>query len=94
MILRHGTFSYLPDLRMLVQVFPYDYWMPISSSLLAGPPSELEPLFLSCFGPYHRQEFFTEESIGNPKHLHIGHLGIANRRNLPPPEQETRPSGR
>ena len=43
--------SYFPDLRMLVQVFAYDYRLPISCSLLVGPPSGLEPLLLSRFGP-------------------------------------------
>ena len=43
--------SYIPDLKMLVQVFPYDRRLPISPLLLAGPSSELEPLLLSRFGP-------------------------------------------
>ena len=43
-------FSYIPDLRMLVQVFPYDRQLPALPLLMAGPPSELEPLFLDRLG--------------------------------------------
>jgi hypothetical protein len=45
-----APFSYLPDLDMLVQVFPYDHRFPALRLLMAGPPPELEPLLLARFG--------------------------------------------
>lgn len=42
--------SYIPDLDMLVQVFPYDNQLPALPLLWAGPPPELEPLLLARFG--------------------------------------------
>jgi hypothetical protein len=44
-------FSYLPDLDMLVQAFPFDRQLPALSLLMAGLPPELEPLLLARFGP-------------------------------------------
>ncbi|MBA3616431.1 MAG: phosphotransferase [Rubrobacteraceae bacterium] len=44
-------FSYVPELDMLVEVFPYDHQLPALSLLMAGPPPELEPLLLARFGP-------------------------------------------
>jgi len=44
-------FSYIPDLDMLVQVFPYDHRLPALPLLMAGPPPDLEPLLLARFGP-------------------------------------------
>ena len=41
--------SFIPDLRMLVQVFPYDRHLP-ALRLMAGPSPSLEPLLLSRFG--------------------------------------------
>jgi Ser/Thr protein kinase RdoA (MazF antagonist) len=43
-------FSYIPDLDMLVQVFPYDRRLPALPLLMAGPPPDLEPLLLARFG--------------------------------------------
>ena len=43
--------SYVPELDMLVQVFPYDHRLPALPVLVAGPPPELEPLLLTRFGP-------------------------------------------
>ena len=43
--------SFIPDLRMLVQVFPYDRRLPTLPVLMAGPPPDLEPLLLTRFGP-------------------------------------------
>src|SRR5215212_4846382 len=43
--------SYVPELDMLVQVFPYDRRLPTLPLLAAGPPPELEPLLLTRFGP-------------------------------------------
>jgi hypothetical protein len=45
-----APFSYIPDLDMLVQVFPYDHRFPALPLLIAGPPPELEPLLLAQFG--------------------------------------------
>ncbi len=42
--------SFIPDLKMLVQVFPYDRRLP-TLPLLASPSPELEPLLLTRFGP-------------------------------------------
>ena len=43
--------SFVPELEMLVQVFPYDRRLPTLPLLVAGPPPELEPLLLARFGP-------------------------------------------
>ena len=45
-----APFSYLPDLDMLVQVFPYDHRFPALRLLMSGPPPDLEPLLLARFG--------------------------------------------
>ena len=44
-------FSYIPELKMLVQVFPYDHRLPALPLLMEGPPPEIEPLLLERFGP-------------------------------------------
>ncbi len=43
-------FSYVPELEMLVQVFPHDHRLPGLPFLMAGPSPELEPLLLARFG--------------------------------------------
>jgi hypothetical protein len=43
--------SFVPELEMLVQVFPYDHRLPALPLLAAGPPPELEPVLLGRFGP-------------------------------------------
>ncbi len=43
--------SFVPELDMLVQVFPYDHRLPALPLLAAGPPTELEPVLLGRFGP-------------------------------------------
>ena len=43
--------SFVPELDMLVQVFPYDHRLPALPLLAAGPPPELEPVLLAQFGP-------------------------------------------
>jgi hypothetical protein len=43
--------SFVPELDMLVQVFPYDHRLPSLPLLAAGPPPELEPVLLGRFGP-------------------------------------------
>ena len=42
---------FVPELDMLVQVFPYDHRLPSLPVLAAGPPPELEPVLLDRFGP-------------------------------------------
>jgi hypothetical protein len=43
--------SFVPELGMLVQVFPYDHRLPTLPLVTAGPPPELEPVLLGRFGP-------------------------------------------
>jgi hypothetical protein len=43
--------SFIPDLRMLVQVFPHDRRLPTLPLLMVGPSPDLEPLLLTRFGP-------------------------------------------
>jgi hypothetical protein len=43
--------SFVPELEMLVQVFPYDRRLPSLPHLAAGPPPELEPVLIGRFGP-------------------------------------------
>jgi hypothetical protein len=43
--------SFVPELDMLVQVFPYDHRLPTLPLVTAGPPPELEPVLLGRFGP-------------------------------------------
>jgi hypothetical protein len=43
--------SFVPELDMLVQVFPYDRRLPTLPVVMAGPPPELEPVLLGRFGP-------------------------------------------
>jgi Phosphotransferase enzyme family len=43
--------SFVPELEMLVQVFPYDRRLPTLPLMMAGPPPELEPVLLGRFGP-------------------------------------------
>jgi hypothetical protein len=45
-----APFSYIPDLDMLVQVFPFDRRLSALSYLAKDLPSELEPLLLDRFG--------------------------------------------
>src|SRR5215211_4156429 len=44
-------FTFIPDLGMLVEVFPYDRRLPTLPLLAAGPPPELEPVLVGRFGP-------------------------------------------
>jgi hypothetical protein len=43
--------SFVPELDMLVQVFPFDHRLPALPVLAAGPPTELERVLLGRFGP-------------------------------------------
>jgi hypothetical protein len=42
--------SFVPELGMLVQVFPYDRRLPTLPLVMAGPPSELEPVLVGRLG--------------------------------------------
>jgi hypothetical protein len=55
-------FSFIPELGMLVQVFPYDRRLPTLPLLMAGPLPELEPLLLARFGPgdWHTEAWNVE----------------------------------
>ncbi len=44
-------FAYVPDLDLLLQVFPHDFRLPGLAQLMAGPPPELLPSLLAEFGP-------------------------------------------
>jgi aminoglycoside phosphotransferase (APT) family kinase protein len=43
-------FAYVPELDVLLQVFPHDHRLPGLARLIAGPPSELAPALLEEFG--------------------------------------------
>jgi hypothetical protein len=43
--------SFVPELDMLVEVFPYDRRLPTLPLVMAGPPPELDPVLLGRFGP-------------------------------------------
>src|ERR1041385_1706740 len=43
--------SFIPELQMLVEVFPYDRKLRGIPQLMAGPVQELEPRLLASFGP-------------------------------------------
>jgi hypothetical protein len=49
-LLTFEPFFFIPDLEMLVQVFPYDHQLPSLPIMMAGPPPTLEPLVLARFG--------------------------------------------
>ena len=44
-------FAYVPDLDLLLQVFPNDYRLPGLAALMAGPPPELLAPLQAAFGP-------------------------------------------
>jgi phosphotransferase family enzyme len=43
--------SFIPELKMLVQLFPYDHRLPALKQMMTGPSPEIEALFLAQFGP-------------------------------------------
>ncbi len=45
-----AAFEYVPELDLLLQVFPHDYRLPALAKLMAGPPPELIPVLLAEFG--------------------------------------------
>jgi hypothetical protein len=57
-------FSFIPDLGMLVQVFPYDRRLPTLPLLIAEPLPELESPLLTQFGPGNwRTEVWNVEPV-------------------------------
>jgi tRNA A-37 threonylcarbamoyl transferase component Bud32 len=44
-------FAYVPELDLLLQVFPHDYRLPALDQLIAGPPPELVPALIEEMGP-------------------------------------------
>lgn len=50
-LLTFDSASFIPDLGMLVQVFPFDRRLPTLPLLAAGPPPEIEGQLLSRLGP-------------------------------------------
>jgi tRNA A-37 threonylcarbamoyl transferase component Bud32 len=44
------NFAYVPELDLLLQVFPHDLRLPALAGLMAGPPPELIPILLKEFG--------------------------------------------
>ena len=57
-------FSFIPDLGMLVQVFPYDRRLPTLPLLIAEPLPELESLLLARFGSGNwRTEVWNVEPV-------------------------------
>jgi Phosphotransferase enzyme family len=55
-------FIFIPDLGMLVEVFPYDRRLPTLPLVMAGPPPELERPLLARFGPgdWHTEAWKVE----------------------------------
>lgn len=45
-----APFSYVPELDLLLQVFPHDHRLPAIAALMAGPPPALVPAILAEFG--------------------------------------------
>jgi tRNA A-37 threonylcarbamoyl transferase component Bud32 len=43
-------FAYVPELDLLLQVFPHDHHMPALAQLMAGPPAKLLPVLMEEFG--------------------------------------------
>ncbi len=59
-----APFAYVPELDMLLQVFPHDHRLPAIAALMAGPPPALQPSLLAEFGPEAWQvEKWTVEPV-------------------------------
>jgi phosphotransferase family enzyme len=56
-------FAFVPELDMLVEVFPYDRRLPGLPFLMAGPSHELEAPLLTHFGPGWRIEAWNVELV-------------------------------
>jgi len=63
-----APFCYLPDLDMLVQVFPYDHRLPALRLLMSELTPELESLLLARFGP---GDWHTEAWDIEPVRYHV-----------------------
>lgn len=62
--------SFIPEIGMLVQVFPYDRKLPTLPLLAAGPPPDLELLLQTRFGTGDwRAEAWTAEPVRYREHL-------------------------
>jgi hypothetical protein len=55
--------SFIDELGMLVQVYPFDRRLPGLADLVAGPPPELEPMLLASLGPGTWTTEWTVESV-------------------------------
>jgi hypothetical protein len=62
-LLTFEPLSFIPDLKMLVEVFPYDSRLPTLPVVLSGPSPELQRRLLAHFGPGDWQ---LEEQIVEP----------------------------
>src|SRR5438093_10060782 len=60
-LLTFEPLSFIPELQMLVQVFPFDRRLPTLPLVLSGPSPELQRQLLACFGPGHWQS--EEQSV-------------------------------
>jgi hypothetical protein len=55
--------SFIDELGMLVQVYPFDRRLPGLADLVAGPPPELEPVLLASLGPGIWTAEWTVETV-------------------------------
>jgi Phosphotransferase enzyme family len=55
--------SFIDELGMLVQVYPFDRRLPGLADLTAGPPPELEPVLLAILGPGTWAAEWTVETV-------------------------------
>jgi hypothetical protein len=55
--------SFIPELEMIAQVFPYDRHLPMLSRLATTPPPDLEPVFFAELGPGLHAEVRSVEPI-------------------------------
>jgi hypothetical protein len=60
---RFEPVSFIDELGMLVQVYPFDRRLQGLADLVAGPPPELEPLLLASLGPGKWTAEWTVESV-------------------------------
>jgi hypothetical protein len=60
---RFEPVSFIDELGMLVQVYPFDRCLPGLADLVAGPPPELEPVLLASLGPGTWTAEWTVESV-------------------------------
>ncbi len=65
-------FAYVPELDLLLQVFPHDYRLPGLVQLIAGPPPELVSALIDEFGP---GDWRTDELAGRNGSVSRRHEG-------------------